>query len=79
MPETTRTRVSFGDIQRAFPDRKGRPMTRAVLDRLLRDYPRELPEPELVGGSRIWPAEALEAFRLVIERDEHRRHGGLRS
>jgi len=73
MRVTTKTRLSFGDIQRAFPDGQGRPMSRAVLDRILRDYSREIPEPELVGGSRIWPVETIDALRVVIQRDQERR------
>jgi len=69
----TRTHLSYGDLQRAFPDARRRPMTRAVLDRILRDFARELPEPELVGGARIWPLETLEAFRIVLARDRERR------
>ncbi|MBI4565184.1 MAG: hypothetical protein HY716_10875 [Planctomycetes bacterium] len=47
-------------------------MTRAVLDRLLRDYARELPEPEIVGGARLWKTEDLGAFREVDRRDRER-------
>jgi hypothetical protein len=65
-----RTRLSYGDIQRALSVATGRRMTRAVLDRLIRDYARQLPEPEVVGGARIWPAESIAAFRAVVERDQ---------
>jgi len=68
-----RTHLSYGDLQRAFPDARGRPMTRAVLDRVLRDYARELPQPEVVGGARIWPADSIEVFRIVLARDRERR------
>ncbi|MBI4563845.1 MAG: hypothetical protein HY716_04025 [Planctomycetes bacterium] len=67
---TTKTRFSYGDIQRALADARGRPMTRSVLDRILRDYARELPEPETVGGARLWKVEDLEAFREVVRRDQ---------
>ena len=70
--EVTKTMLSYGDLQREFPDFRGRPMTRAVLDRILRDNARELPEPQRVGGQRLWRIEDLEEFKRVIRRDRER-------
>ena len=70
MPEAARSRISFGDLQRDLGDSRGRPMSRAVLERLLRDYGRELPTPEIVGGARLWRIEDLDAFREVWRRDQ---------
>ena len=67
-----RTRLSYGDLQRGLAGRSGRPMTRAVLDRLLREFARELPVPEVVGGARLWKLEDLEMFREVLRRDRER-------
>ena len=61
---TTKTRLSTGDLQRLLG------ISRAVLERLLRDWARELPEPEIVAGSRLWPIEALGVFQEVLTRDE---------
>lgn len=62
----TKTRLTTGDLQREFG------ISRSQLDRILRDWARELPEPEIVGGSRLWKSEDLEAFRSVISRDRER-------
>ncbi len=69
MLETTKP-LSFGDIARAFPDGRGRPLTRARLDRLLRDHARELPEPLIVGGMRLWPAGVVDALRIAMQREQ---------
>lgn len=63
--DATRTRVSAGDIGRELR------ISRAVLDRLMRDY--QLPDPETVAGARTWPAEAIEDFRRVLARDREGR------
>ena len=63
---TTKTRLSTGDLQRELR------VSRSVLDRLLRDWPRELPQPEGIGGSRTWPVDSLPDFREVIRRDQER-------
>ena len=68
-----RTRLSYGDLQRELADSQGRLVTRAVLDRILRDYARELPEPEIVGGQRLWKSEDLKTFRSVMARDREAR------
>lgn len=59
--QAARTRVSAGDVQRELG------ISRAVLDRLLRDY--ALPVPETVAGARTWPAEAMDEFRRALARD----------
>jgi hypothetical protein len=59
-----KTRLSTGDLQRELR------LSRSRLERILRDWARELPSPEIVAGSRLWPAEALEAFRLIVARDQ---------
>ena len=70
---TASTRMTLPDICRALADHRGRPLGRAVAERLLRDYARELPEPELVGGTRTWLVEAVEVFRVVLARDREGR------
>ena len=70
---TASTRKTLPDICRVIPDHRGRPLGRAVAERLLRDYARELPEPEVIGGTRTWPAEAVETFREVLRRDREGR------
>ncbi len=69
MNETTRL-LSYGDLARAFADANGRPNTRAILDRYLRDYARQLPDPVIIAGRRLWPPEMIDALRAVIERDQ---------
>jgi hypothetical protein len=66
-----KSRVSFGDLQREL-GASGKALGRAVLERLLRDWARELPETEIIGGSRTWPVEAVAAFRSVLQRDQER-------
>ncbi len=68
---TAKTRLTFGDLQREL-GADGRLLGRAILERLLRDWSRELPVPEIIGGSRTWPLEALEGFRSVLQRDQER-------
>jgi len=63
MEKTAATRLSSGDIQR------GMSISRAVLDRLIRDNPQLAPL-ETVGGSRLWPTEALDLFREAIKQDD---------
>jgi len=60
---TTKTKLTTGDLQRELN------VTRSVLERLLRDYARELPEPEILMGCRVWSVDDLAAFRAVAERD----------
>lgn len=67
----TRTRLTFGDLQRELGT-GGKALGRAILERVLRDWARELPPPEIIGGSRTWPLEALESFRSVLQRDQER-------
>jgi hypothetical protein len=59
--QETRTRISAGDVQRELR------ISRAILDRLLRDY--ALPAPETVAGARTWPAESMDEFRRALARD----------
>ena len=66
MEKTAATRLSSGDIQREMG------ISRAVLDRLIRDNPQLAPL-ETVGGSRLWPAEAIDLFRAAIQRDREAR------
>ena len=66
---TTTAGVAYGDLARAFPDGRGRPMSRGKLDRVLRDYARELPEPSVVGGMRIWPPDVIDALRVALARE----------
>jgi len=59
-----KSRLSTGDLQRELH------LSRSQLERVLRDWARELPVPEVVAGSRLWPIEALETFRSVVQRDQ---------
>jgi hypothetical protein len=59
-----KSRLSTGDLQRELG------LSRARLERVLRDWARELPAPEVVAGSRLWSVEALETFRSVVRRDQ---------
>lgn len=62
-----KTRLSTGDLQRELR------LTRAKFERILRDYARELPEPEILMGCRVWEADALGAFRAALRRDAEAR------
>ena len=71
-----KTRLSYGDLQRELGrefELGGRPMTRGILDRILRDWARELPEPEILMGCRTWKVEDLDAFRSAVQRDREGR------
>jgi hypothetical protein len=59
-----KTRVSSGDLMRELG------VSRAVLDRLIRDWGRELPAAEIVAGSRLWPTSAVDEFRAILKRDQ---------
>jgi hypothetical protein len=59
----TKTRLSTGDLQRELG------LSRAQLDRIIRDWGRVLPAPEIVAGSRLWPIEALADFQSAVQRD----------
>jgi hypothetical protein len=58
-----KSRLSTGDLQRELG------LSRAQLERVLRDWARELPAPEVIAGSRLWDIEALETFKSVVRRD----------
>ena len=60
-------RLSTGDLQRELG------LSRSVLERILRDYAREIPEPDVVAGCRTWAIEALGEFRSIIEHDQQTR------
>lgn len=58
-----KTKLSSGDLQRELG------ISRAVFERLLRDYARELPDPELLMGCRVWNTGDLGRFQDVLARD----------
>lgn len=68
----TKTRLSFGDLQKLLGEEfhaQRRPLSRSILDRLLRDWAREIPEPEMIAGCRTWALDDLDMFRSIVRRD----------
>jgi len=61
-----KTRVSAGEIQRSLG------ISRAIFERLLRDFGHEIPRPEIVVGCRLWSVHDLRFFREVMRRDQER-------
>lgn len=60
----SRTRISTGELQRVLG------LTRGRLERILRDWARELPEPEIIAGSRTWAVDSVQTFQSVLARDK---------
>ena len=65
-PSAPRTRISAGEIQRNLG------ISRAVFERVLRDFGHEIPRPEVVVGCRLWAVHDLRLFREVLRRDQER-------
>lgn len=68
-------KIGFGELRarlgRSFC-RDGKPYPRTPLERILRDWSANLPTPELVGGRRIWDADAVEVIASIIRKDAER-------